>query len=248
MRRTPGGSLIPEMSFAQVKLNSGNVLPARMVKRIGALGHHVALWAEALETLRGRLEKDRLPEGWRDHVRAGLPDRGATLEQLEVMVRVPEAEAGGWLVEPQRADAVAALGAGPRALLHLPVLRKTWTGWLRESVFEDLRVRLGRAWVVDPTPLPSHGALPGLGIARWGDFDRLAGTGRVFRISPRRADVWTVDSDSTLSDWKVVADELADCPLGGAVIEQLPAKGGSHWRAAFGKTAGVWEMTELVQA
>jgi hypothetical protein len=233
------------MSNGQVKLPSGDELPARVLKRIGALGHHLAQWAEALETLRGRLEKDRLPEAWRGHVRAGLPSGGGILEKLEVSVRVPEEDAAGWVVEPGREEAVPALTAGARALLHLPALRKTWAGWLRESVFEDLKLRMRRAWVVDPALLPSHGALPGLGIARWGDFDRLAETGRSFRVLPKPGEVWMVDAKSSGVDWKSAADRLTGCAVGEAVIEELGVHNGTLWRAVFGVSEGRWEMNTL---
>ncbi len=239
------GSLICGMSIGQVKLHSGDELPARVLKRIGALGHHLALWAEALETLRVRLEKDRLPEAWREHVRAGLPDHGAAFERLEVMVRIPVEDVAGWVIEPGQEEAVPALQAGGRALLHLPALRKTWAGWLRESVFEDLKMRLGRAWVVDPTPLPSHGALPGLGLTRWGDFDRLAETGRAFRVLTQTGEVWMVNAKSSGVDWKSAADRLAGCALGEAVIEELGVHDGTLWRAIFGVREGRWEMNAL---
>jgi hypothetical protein len=241
-----GGSLICGMSNGQVKLPSGEELPARVVKRIGALGHHVALWAEAMETLRGRLEKDRLPEPWRTHVRAALPEKGAPWERLEVIVRLPESEATEWVVEAAAEGNVPALRAGARALLHLPMLRKSWAGWLRESVFEDLKLRLGRAWLVDPTPLPSHGALPGLGIARWRDFERLRGTGRAFRISDRRGEMTTVGGPSSTSDWEAAAKMLGDCALGEAIVEELSLRKGSFWRAVFEVSEGRWEMTELL--
>lgn len=245
MRYGQAGSLISGMSIGQAKLPSGEELPARVLKRIGALGHHLAQWAEVLETLRGRLEKGRLPEAWREHVRAGLPSSGGVLEKLAVSVRVPEEDAAGWVVEPRREDATPVLTAGARALLHLPALRKTWAGWLRESVFEDLKLRLGRAWVVDPALLPAHGALPGLGIARWGDFDRLAETGRSFRVLTKTGEIWTVDVESSGVDWKSAADRLAGCAVGEAVIEELGVHDGTLWRAVFGVSEGRWEMKAL---
>lgn len=245
MRSGLVGSLICGMSIGPVKLPTGDEMPARVLKRISALGHHLALWAEALETLRGRLEKSRLPEAWREHVRAGLPDLGAAFERLEVMVRMPVDDVAGWVIAPGQEEAVPALQAGGRALLHLPALRKTWAGWLRESVFEDLKMRLGRAWVVDPTPLPLHGALPGLGLTRWGDFDRLAETGRAFRVLTQTGEVWMVDAKSSGVDWKSVADRLAGCALGEAVIEELGVNDGSLWRAIFEVIEGRWEMNAL---
>jgi hypothetical protein len=154
-------------------------------------------------------------------------------------------DVAGWVIEPGQEETVPALQAGGRALLHLPAMRKTWAGWLRESVFEDLKMRLGRAWVVDPAPLPSHGALPGLGLTRWGDFDRLAETGRAFRVLTQTGEVWMVDAKSSGVDWKSAADRLAGCALGEAVIEELGVHDGTLWRAVFGLSEGRWEMNAL---
>ena len=97
----------------------------------------------------------------------------------------------------------------------------------------------------DPTPLPLHGALPGLGLTRWGDFDRLAETGRAFRVLTQTGEVWMVDAKSSGVDWKSVADRLAGCALGEAVIEELGVHDGTLCRAVFGVSEGRWEMNAL---
>lgn len=241
MHPRQAGSLVDLMSF------QGPVaeLPSRVLKRMGALGHHLNQWSEALEALRGRLEKGRLPEAWKEHVRAGLPEVGEAFERLEVSIRVPEGDTASWVVESSREEAVPALKAGARALLHLPALRKTWAGWLRESVLEDLQLRLGRAWVVDPTALPAHAALPGLNIARWGDLDRMAKGGRGFRISNRSGDLWVVDAESSETEWRGVSGYLAGCKMGDAVIDEMSGTGGQIWRAKFEVIEGRWELREL---
>lgn len=218
----------------------GVELPARVLKQIGALGHHVAVWADALAALRGRLEKDRLPEAWRAHVQAALPESVPTRDELSVQIRVFEEDAAAWVVDPESSLSVPALTAGARALLHLPALHKTWSGWLRGSVLADLQLRLGRAWIVDPTPLPAHGALPGLGMARWAEWARLAESGRRFRIAFAGGESCTLAADSGEAAWKQAAGQLGDCALGGAVVEELPGKTGTLRAVSFALEEGRW--------
>ena len=233
-------SLVSTMSFQ----SPGAELPARVLKQISALGHHVAAWGEALEALRRRLQKDRLPETWQAHVRAALPASVPAPKTLTVPIRVIEKVPGAWVVEPEHGLSLPALTAGARALLHLPTLHKTWAGWLRGSVLEDLQLRLARAWIVDSTPLPAQGALPGLGIARWGDWARLANSGRRFRIAFLGGETCTLDLDSREADWQMVADQLAVNALDGAVMEELPTKDGTLLTVSFALREGRWERTE----
>jgi hypothetical protein len=239
------GALVGTMSSKVAVPHPGADLPPRALKRLDALGHHIAAWSGALEALRGRLKKDRLPESWQAHVRAGLPEEiGPPLEAMEIHIRVPEDQAADdWWIDFESTPAMPALTAAARALLHLPALQKTWLGWLRGSVLVDLRQRLGRAWIVDPSALPCHGALPGLGLARWADFDRLANSGRRFRIAIQGGDLWTLDAGSEATEWKKVADQLADCELGGAVVEELPVRVGSLRTVAYALKEGRWQLS-----
>lgn len=215
------------------------------MKRVRSLGHHVALWAEALRVLKRRVESDRLPVLWRGHLLHGLAGVDADLpESMALKVLFPESDPAAWTVVSGPDETLAALGAPARALLHLPALRKTWAGWLRGSVLEDLRSRLGRAWIVDPTALPPQGALPGLGIARWEDFWRLAGSGRGFRVRFADGDIRALDVEAAEAEWRALADRLAKCALGGAVVEELPVKPGPVMAVAFDLKEGRWEMRE----
>jgi hypothetical protein len=226
--------------------NPGGDLPPRVLKRLSTLGHHVAAWGDALEALRGRLHKHRLPEAWQAHVRVGLPEARPSLQQLEIHIQVPDDDndAADWFVDPESNSTVPALTAGARALLHLPALQKTWSGWLRGSLRADLRLRLGRAWIVDPTALPAQGALPGLGIARWGDFARLAESGRRFRIEFHGSDLVKLDANALSADWEQVAQRLAGCEVGAAVVEELPIKARSlrTLTLTFALRETRWEM------
>lgn len=246
MRPSRAGSLIRPMSSAMPRPSSGVEPPARVLKRIAALGHHVAAWAAALDALRSRLEKGRLPVAWRDHLRAGLPLSAAIGDSISLTLRVPDSDPADWRIEPRVPESLPALSAGARALLHLPVLRKSWAAWLRHSTLEDLRHRLGRAWIVDPAPLPPHGALPGLGLARWGDFLRLSGSGRRFRILLPDAAPLTLDSLSDPADWAGAAGRLGRCNLGGALVEELPVGSGTLFQAEFVQSGGRWQMASLI--
>ncbi|MGJ8696417.1 MAG: hypothetical protein ACSHYF_08860 [Verrucomicrobiaceae bacterium] len=53
------------------------------------------------------------------------------------------------------------------ALFWTPSLRKIWETELRGSHFRRLRELIPHGWVVDPTELPPHAALPRLGVNSW---------------------------------------------------------------------------------
>jgi len=55
------------------------------------------------------------------------------------------------------------------ALLHTPSLRKIWQQELRGNHLQRLREIVPFGWVVDPTPLPPHAALPHLNAHSWDD-------------------------------------------------------------------------------
>ncbi|NIP97259.1 MAG: hypothetical protein GWO24_29040 [Akkermansiaceae bacterium] len=53
------------------------------------------------------------------------------------------------------------------ALLWSPALREVWKGELRGSHLRRLRELVPYSWIVDPTPLPPHAALPRLEVNDW---------------------------------------------------------------------------------
>jgi len=53
------------------------------------------------------------------------------------------------------------------ALLHSPALREVWEQEMRGSHLQRLRELVPYGWVVDPTPLPPHAALPRLEVGSW---------------------------------------------------------------------------------
>lgn len=221
-------------------------LPARTRKRLAALGHHLALYAEALTVLRGRLSSGKLPEGLEGHALLcfdWLP-QGGMPERFEVNLAIPEQEVEGWLVAPEAQPFCATDAAC--ALLHLPGLRRLWASWLRGSVLEDLRRRLPRAWVPDRAAMPPFGAIAGLGIAEWVDLTRLRGSGRAFRIrfADGRPD-WHLDAAQDATIWAEAADQLARARPGAALVVEKHSLPSMYWRTEYARSEGRWEMTGL---
>lgn len=59
-------------------------------------------------------------------------------------------------------------------LLWSPGLRALWKHELREKQWELLRKWIPRGWAVDATPLPAHGALPGLEVNEWSEVGEMS--------------------------------------------------------------------------
>ena len=223
-------------------------LSRREQRRLGALGHHLAQWREALELLRRRPEKGELPAASREHIGACLALLPASSEvtRREVGVLIEHKPEARWCATIAAVGDTAEISAAARALLHLPALRRTWAIWLRASVLASLRQRLGVAWMADPADLPCHAAIQGLGLACWADFWRLADSGRRFRVSFAGDPAPLVlETQSEAADWQAAAARLGACGLGGALVEELP---GADWQAAqavFERMDGRWEMTAI---
>ncbi len=60
------------------------------------------------------------------------------------------------------------------ALLWSPALRKTWEQALRSNHLKRLRELVPFGWVLDPTPLPPHAALPKLAAHSWDDVAQFS--------------------------------------------------------------------------
>ena len=220
-------------------------LPDRLQKRLAPLGHHLALLAEALATLRGRQRKGRLSEALAAHVGLcldWLPEE-ALPEQFEVTLQAPADALEDWKVLP--APRPWPLTPAACALLHLPGLRALWAGWLRGSVLEDLRQRLPRAWVVDHAAMPSHGAIAGLGLAAWEELARWRTSGRAFDVRfAEDAAVLALRPEGEEKTWQEAARRLADTPPGKALVLEATAGSVVTWRAAFARSQQRWERIE----
>lgn len=95
------------------------------------------------------------------------------------------------------------------ALLWSPALRKTWEQTLRASHLRRLRELVPFGWVLDPSPLPPHAALPRLGVHSW---DEVAGFSQkerhlVLKISGFHETAWGsrgvfIGHDLSAAEWR----------------------------------------------
>lgn len=78
------------------------------------------------------------------------------------------------------------------ALLWSPALKKVWETTLRSSHLERLRSIVPFAWVVDPTPLPPHAALPRLNVHSWDEVAEFSQKERqlVLKVSGFHETAW----------------------------------------------------------
>lgn len=60
------------------------------------------------------------------------------------------------------------------ALLHTPGLRAIWRQELRGKYLSQLQRWIPSGWVVDPTPLPPHAALPKLNVHSWQEVGAMS--------------------------------------------------------------------------
>ncbi len=78
------------------------------------------------------------------------------------------------------------------ALLWSPALRETWTQVLRGNHLRRLHELVPYGWVLDPTPLPPHAALPKLNAHSWDDVARFSQKDRqlVLKVSGFHETAW----------------------------------------------------------
>ena len=78
------------------------------------------------------------------------------------------------------------------ALLWSPALRKVWEQALRGSHLQRLRELVPYGWVLDPTPLPPHAALPRLNAHSWAEVAEFSQKARrlVLKISGFHETAW----------------------------------------------------------
>ena len=99
------------------------------------------------------------------------------------------------------------------ALLWNRNLRPFWRQHLGESFFERLLKCVPYTWLVDPTPLPPHGAIPELNITDWAQLKALSQKERelILKISGFSEHAWGargvyLGSDLSHADWSVAVD------------------------------------------
>jgi hypothetical protein len=78
------------------------------------------------------------------------------------------------------------------ALLWCPALKKVWEQALRGSHLQRLKELVPHGWIVDPTPLPVHAALPKLDVHSWAEVAEFSQKERqlVLKVSGFHETAW----------------------------------------------------------
>ena len=99
------------------------------------------------------------------------------------------------------------------ALLWNRHLRDFWRQELGGAFFERLLQLVPQSWVIDPTPLPPHAAIPGLDLARWDELKELSQKDRelILKVSGYSPEAWGargvyLGSDLSATDWAAAVD------------------------------------------
>lgn len=99
------------------------------------------------------------------------------------------------------------------ALLWNRNLAGFWRSELGENFFTRLKRHTPYTWLVDPAPLPPHGALPELGLTDWQQLKHLSQRERelILKISGFSPAAWGargvhLGSDLSQADWSVAVD------------------------------------------
>jgi hypothetical protein len=99
------------------------------------------------------------------------------------------------------------------ALLWNRNLRDFWRRELGERFFERLQESVPYTWLVDPTPLPPHGAIPELNLTDWQQLKGLSQRQRelILKISGFAETAWGargvyLGSDLSAADWSAAVD------------------------------------------
>ncbi len=96
-------------------------------------------------------------------------------------------------------------------------LREFWLRELGAGFFKRLQQLLPYTWVVDPTPLPPHAAIPELNLTDWQQLKILSQRQRelVLKVSGFAPNAWgargvVVGSDLSRADWAAAVDTALD--------------------------------------
>ena len=100
------------------------------------------------------------------------------------------------------------------ALLWNRNLRGFWRQELGERFFEQLREMAPYTWLVDPSPMPPHAAIPELGLTDWSQLKTLSQRERdlILKVSGFSEKAWGargvhLGSDMSQADWAAAVDE-----------------------------------------
>jgi hypothetical protein len=100
------------------------------------------------------------------------------------------------------------------ALLWNRNLRGFWRQELGESFYQRLLRQVPYTWVIDPTPLPPHAAIPELNLTDWQQLKNLSQRERelILKVSGYSEEAWGargvhLGSDLSTEDWSVAVDK-----------------------------------------
>jgi hypothetical protein len=103
------------------------------------------------------------------------------------------------------------------ALLWNRNLRDFWRRELGEGFFERLQKLVPYTWIVDPTPLPPHGAIPEINLTDWNQLKTLSQRERqlILKISGFSEKAWGargvyLGSDLSNADWSAAVDQATN--------------------------------------
>ncbi|MEO0416423.1 MAG: hypothetical protein AAF226_15875, partial [Verrucomicrobiota bacterium] len=93
-------------------------------------------------------------------------------------------------------------------------LRQTWIAALREANFNRLKNIFPQSWVIDPTEIPHHAAIPGLDISNFSELESFTQKQRqlVLKLSGFNEKAWgsrgvTIGHDAAQSEWAEAVEE-----------------------------------------
>jgi hypothetical protein len=125
------------------------------------------------------------------------------------------------------------------ALLWNRNLQNFWRQELGEAFLARLKKVVPNTWLVDPTPLPPHGAIPELNLTDWQQLKSLSQKERdlILKVSGFSENAWGargvfLGSDLSQADWSAAVDEaLARFNTSPSVLQRFhkPALVGASW-------------------
>jgi hypothetical protein len=119
------------------------------------------------------------------------------------------------------------------ALLWNRNLREFWRQELGEGFLNRLLRLVPRAWLVDPAPLPPHGAIPELDLTSWDQLKTLSQKERelILKVSGFSPRAWGargvyLGSDLSHADWSAAVDRaIADFPTSPHILQRYQKPG-----------------------
>jgi len=125
------------------------------------------------------------------------------------------------------------------ALLWNRNLQNFWRQELGEGFLARLKRVIPYTWLVDPTPLPPHGAIPGLELTDWSQLKALSQKERdlILKVSGFSENAWGargvfLGSDLSQADWSAAVDAaLANFETSPSVLQRFhkPSQVETSW-------------------